>query len=499
MHYMGLDVGQTGCKAVIFDENGNPIAHSYREYRTIIPKEGWAELDSRAVINSCFDVIKEVQDAAGKNKVKAIAVSSQGEAFTPVGKGGEFLANATITFDTRAKEISERWSKDFGIKKLYQITGHTAHPMFTIFKLLWLKENNPKIFEDAEKFLCFEDLVQHSMGVEPHIGYSLAGRTMLFDIKNETWSEEITDRAGIETSKLAIPVPSGKIVGEIPKKLAEKLGFETGALIVSGGHDQPIGGLGAGAINEGMAMYAIGTSICITPAFNEPVMNDTLMKNNLCTYHHSYPGMYTTVAFHLTGGNILRWFRDNFGQPELLEANKTGRDVYDLIMDNMDDKPTSLMVLPYFTPTGTPYFDSEVSGIIHGLKLTTTRGQILRALIEGVGYEMKLNLEILEKSGISIKEIRAIGGGAKNDRMLQLMADILGVPVIKVKVTEAACMAAAMLACHAHSGEPLGELVARWVKTERVIEPNPQNKEYYTERFSIYKKMYPLLKKLEEK
>lgn len=499
MYYMGLDVGQTGCKSVIFDENGTPVANSYREYKTIIPREGWAELDSKAIIKSCFEVISESQTRAGKNKIRAIAISSQGEAFTPVDSDGNFLANAAITFDTRAKEISVTWSKSFGIKKLYEITGHTAHPMFTIFKLLWMKENSPEIFENAVRYLCFEDLVQFSLGVEPHIGYSLAGRTMLFDIKNESWSEEIASRAEIDTSRLAIPVISGKIVGEINRKISEELGLEPGVMVVSGGHDQPIGGLGAGAIKEGISMYAIGTSVCITPAFNRPIMNEKLMKNNLCTYHHAYPNMYTTVAFHLTGGNLLKWFRDNFGQPEQLESEKSGRDVYDLIMDNMADNPTSLTVLPYFTPTGTPYFDSEVSGIIHGLKLTTTRDQVLRSLLEGVGYEMRLNLEILRESGILINEIRAIGGGAKNSKMLQLMADILGVPVVRVKVTEAACMAAAMLACHAYSGEPLEELVKKWVKTERVIEPIPQHKEYYTERFELYKKMYPVMKELERK
>ena len=206
--------------------------------------------------------------------------------------------------------------------------------------------------------------------------------------------------------------------------------------------------------------------------------------------------MYTTVAFSLTGGNILRWYRDQWGQDETRKAEKTGRDSYELLLEKIGKVPSPLLVLPYFTPTGTPYFDHDVYGAILGLKLTTTREDVLRGLLEGVAFEMRLNLEILARSGIHIDELRAIGGGAKSPSWTQLKADILNKPITTVRVTEAACFAAAMLACSSMTEEPITSLVGRWVKTGEIIEPNRKNAKLYSERFKTYREIYPVLKKL---
>jgi xylulokinase len=169
---------------------------------------------------------------------------------------------------------------------------------------------------------------------------------------------------------------------------------------------------------------------------------------------------------------------------------------YELLLSKIGTEPSSLLVLPYFTPTGTPYFDHDVYGAVLGLKLHTTREEFLRGLLEGVALEMRLNLDILSRSGIHIDELRAIGGGARSPIWTQLKADVLDKPITTVRVTEAACFSAAMLACAAVTGEPLKSLVERWVTTEGVIEPIPENAERYRERFETYKKLYPALKKL---
>lgn len=496
MSYLGVDIGQTGCKAVIFDEEGNQLASSYREYNTVVPQEGWAELDSRGVVDNCFTVMKEAQAACPHAPIVGMGISCQGEAFTPVSARGEYLANAMITFDRRAASLTSAWSRDFGIERLYRITGHTAHPMFSIFKLLWLRQNRSEIFRKASKFLCFEDLLHHALGLEPHISWSLAGRTMMFNVLHHDWEEELLGSTGIRQSQLAIPVPSGTIIGSIKPDIARLLGFGQDVRVVTGGHDQPMGALGAGVVSPGTAMYATGTSECITPVFPNPIMSDELFENNICTYDYTIQGMYTTVAFSLTGGNILRWFRDEFGQQEVAEAQGTGNDAYELLLGKIGRYPSSLLVLPYFTPTGTPHFDADVYGAILGFHLGTRREEVLRGLLEGVAFEMRLNLEILYRSGIIIDELRAIGGGAKSPIWVQLKADVLNKPITTVRVTEAACFAAAMLACSALSGEPVPSLVNRWVKTGDVVEPSPENSGVYTGRFEAYRKLYPALKKI---
>ena len=492
---MGIDIGTTGCKAVVFGGDGKQLSSSYREYPVIMPREGWAELDSAKVIENCFSAIREAS-INSPAKVRAIGISSQGEAFTPVDKNGRMLGNAMVSFDTRAAETTKSWSEKFGEKKLYGITGHTAHPMFTLFKLLWLRENKPDVFKQAYKFLCFEDLLQFKLGLDPAMGWPLAGRTMLFDIRKHCWSDEILELCEIPVSKLARPLKSGSVAGKIPANIAETLSLDDDVIVVTGGHDQPCGALGAGVIEEGCAMYATGTVECICPAFPSPVLSNGLFKSNLCTYDFTLDKIYTTVAFSLTGGNILKWFRDEFGQFEISEAGKLGVNPYELLLKNMSRTPSNLMVLPHFTPTGTPYFDTEAEGAILGLKLSTKRNEIVRALLEGVAFEMRLNLDILNESGIRIDELRAIGGGAKSPIWTQLKADVLNKPIKTVRITEAGCLGVAMLAYAAHSGENLKSTVDAWVKTGDTVIPNPELSANYTEQFELYKKIYPALKKL---
>lgn len=490
MNYMGVDIGTSGCKAVVFDENGQQLVAANSEYQVIFSGDDVAELNSDEVIEKCFDVIKECTGHVEPASVKGLSISSQGEAFTAIGPNKETLCNAMISSDMRSHSYVNSWPQEFGEEKLYQITGHTAHPMFTLFKLLWLKDNRPEIWSKARFFLCFEDLLQFRLGLEPAISWSLAGRTMIFDVRKHEWSTDILRALEISEKQLAKPVPSGGIVGKIDARVARNIGLSVDTFVVAGGHDQPCGALGAGVTEPGMAMYATGTVDCITPAFADPIFTEELRKNNLCTYDHTVKGMYATVAFSLTGGNILKWFRDEFGAEEVAEAERTGVSAYELLLKIVGNKPSSLLVLPYFTPSGTPYFDTRTKGAIFGMRLSTSRGEFVRALLEGVAFEMRFNLEILEMSGYKINELRAIGGGAKSVIWTQLKADVIGKKITTLSVTEAGCLGVAMLAYAADIGKSVRELATRWVKPLSVVYPQAENKRWYDERFKLYRKLY---------
>ena len=482
MNFLGIDIGTSGCKAVVFDADGRPLANAQREYALHFTDDGGAELDADEVMAACFAVLAEAANQAGRGSIRAIGISSQGEAFTPVDQHGRPLARAMVSSDVRAAAHAQHWPHQFGEERLYQITGHTAHPLFTLFKLLWLKEHRHDVWQGAAKFLCFEDLLQLRLGVEPAMGWPLAGRTMLFDVRRHEWSGEILDRIELSPAKLARPLASGTIAG----KVTADLGFAKDAVVVTGGHDQPCGALGAGATEPGTAMYATGTVECITPAFARPVFSPALHHNNLCTYDHTAPGLYTTVAYSLTGGNILKWYRDQFA---------TGQE-YGEILKTAAPEPTKLLALPYWTPSGTPYFDLHTPGAVLGLRLSTTRGEILRALLEGVALEMRLNLEILRESGCEIRELRAIGGGAKSVFWTQLKADVLGRPITTLNVTEAGCLGVAMLACAAVTGKPVRDLARRWVQPHAMLAPRPATAHWYDEQFARYRQLYPKIKGL---
>ncbi len=494
MNYLGIDIGSGSCKAVVFDQNGQQMAMAHREYNVIFSDDGGAELDSEEVIEKCFEVIKACAGQLEPNSIGGIGISSQGEAFTAVGESGDMLCHAMISSDVRSESFVQSWTKQFGEEKLYQITGHTSHPMFTVFKLLWLKENKPDVWKKTKKFLCFEDLLQYKLGLDPAIGYSLAGRTMMFDVRRHAWSNEILQSVGISPDQMAKPLPSGTVVGNIDLEISQKLGLADHTFVVSGGHDQPCGALGAGAAKPGMAMYATGTVECITPAFASPIFSDDLRKHNICTYHHAVSGLFATVAFSLTGGNILKWFRDEFGFQEVAEAELKGVDAYKLLLDAAGDKPSDLLALPYFTPSGTPYFDTNTKGAILGLRLSTTRGELIRALLEGVAFEMRLNIEILKKSGCEISELRAIGGGAKSEIWTQLKADVTGKKITVLNVTEAGCLGVAMLACASKTGVPIQEIAESWVRPISTVSPKPENKSWYDDQFRKYQNLYSVIK-----
>ncbi len=496
MAVMGVDIGTSGCKAAVFDDRGRQLSRAYREYSLIHEQPGWAELDPDEVMDKCVEVIREAARAAPE-PVEALAISSQGEAFTAVDARGRPLCRAMVSSDARAADLARDWSEVFGREKLYRITGHTAHPLFTLFKLLWLRERRPEIWRAAARFHCFEDLLHARLGLDPAIGWSLAGRTMLFDVNRHEWSREILDAVGLAPERLARPLASGAIVGTLSGTMADQLGLAAGATVATGGHDQPCNALGGGGVRDGVAVYGLGTVECITPVFGQPVMSRELFEANLATYDHAIQGMYATVAYSLTGGNLLRWFRDQFGMEEAREADRLGVSPYELLLGAMPAEPTNLLVLPYFTPSGTPYFDASTAGAVLGLRLTTTRWELLRALLEGVTYEMRLNLEILGRSGVAIDELRVTGGGAVNRAWMQLKADIMNRSIVRPRVTEAGCLGVAMLARAARDGGNVRELADAWVERDEAFQPDPTNAARYDERFEDYRRLYRAVRDFE--
>lgn len=492
-HYMGIDIGTSACKAAIFNEDGRQISMAQREYNIISTNSGWAELDTDEVCRKCFEVIRESASAVEAGSVKGLGISSQGEAFTLIDKEGNALCNALVSSDIRANVMINPFTEKFGAEKLYFITGHTPHPMFSLFKILWLKEHMPEIWAKCDRILCFEDLLQYRLGIKnPSIGWPLAGRTMLFNVISHDWNNEILYHAGVRAEQLSRPLQSGSVSGYVNKEIAEELNLGENTFIVTGGHDQTCAGLGAGAIDPGIAVYTSGTVECITPAFNKPVFTANLRKSNLCTYDHAAPEMYATVAFSLTGGNLLKWFKDEFGASEIAQAEKSNCSPYELLLEKLPEGPTRLLVLPYFTPSGTPYFDVNVKAAILGLDLSVSREEILKALLEGVAFEIKLNMEILRQSGYIVNELRIIGGGARSLKHIQLKSDVIGMPISLLDVTEAGCMGVAMLAKAAYTSETVSDIARNWVRPVAQVKPN--NVDFYNQKFGDYKKLYNMLK-----
>jgi xylulokinase len=289
-------------------------------------------------------------------------------------------------------------------------------------------------------------LIAYALTGETKVDYSLAARSMLFDIKTKKWSEEILGTLDLDASKLPEPVPSGFIIGTVKQDTAGQLGLDSSVTVSVSGHDQPVGALGCGAAAPGIASYSIGTVECICPSVDHLILDNILMDSNLASYPHVLPETYTTVAFNPTGGNGLKWLRDNIAIEEANEARKAGEDPYNRIIAAASEKPSEIILLPHFCPTGTPHFDSQAAGVLFGITLSTNRGDIIRAFLEGITYEMKLNLSLLFDSGFKLNELRTVGGGSKSAAWMQIKADVCGIPFRTLETNESALLGAAMLA-----------------------------------------------------
>jgi len=495
MSLLGVDVGTTGTKAVAFNLDGEVVASAYREYPLLSPRPGWSELDVRQVTEAIRETIREVAAHTDHDPIRAISVSCQGEAAVPVSKDGEVLYNTPISFDGRTEGMARWWAEHMSPEEVFRITGMPLHPMHTILKVLWIREHEPDVFRRVWKFLCYEEYVFFLLGLEPTTDYSLAARTMAFDIQGKRWSERMLEVAGLTEDIFPKVVPSGTVVGVVPDKKAEEFGLPRGVVAVTGGHDQPCNALGSGVVGEGLAAYGVGTVECITPAFREVRHPEKLLANNFAYYPHVAPGLSVAIAFNFTGGSLLRWYRDTFGEKEREDAERLGKDPYDLILSDLPEGPTGLLVLPHFTMSGTPHFDVKTKGAILGLTLSTSRKEFVKALLEGVTWEMRLNLELLGEAGVSVQELRLTGGGAKSRVWSQIKADILGRPISTLWVSEATSLGTAILAGVA-IGEysSVEEAVEHLVRVRETFEPDPERHRRYTERFALYRKLYPTLK-----
>jgi xylulokinase len=497
--FIGLDLGTTGVKAIAFDTNGKPLSSSYREYPLIHPQPGWSELDPVNLFNNVKTVLAEVSSEL-HTPLQAIGISSQGQAVVPIDRDGRTLYNIIVTFDGRTIPQYNWWLDNTIQKEIFLLTGLPLSSIYTVNKIMWHKKNNPDIYEKSWKFCCVQDYIIYLLSGETAIDHSLAGRTMMLNPQKKEWDEKILKLAGIANEKLSTPVSSTTVVGKIRGVIADELGLPQDVSLVVGGHDQTCGALGAGVIHPGMAMNATGTVDALLVVLPKFTTDNVLLNNNYCCYPHSCSEKYVSLALNPNGGLLLKWYKDTFCKEESLLAQEKGRDVYTDIINNSSDKISDIYILPHLEGAGTPILDPESLGAIVGLRVSHTKQDICRAVLESIAYDMRQNIHAMESTGNVISEIRAIGGGAKTPKWLQIKADIFGKKIVTLRIGESAAMGAAILA-----GVGMGEFssyseaIDQMIKIDREYLPNDRLQTEYGERFDEYTLIYPALQKLNQR
>jgi len=493
----GLDVGTTGCKAILFDRAGRILGCGFREYGVNCATPGMAEQDPEAVWGLCRKALRDAVEQARTRAITALSISVQGDAIIPLDGSLRPLHPAILGMDYRAEPQARMLAQRHGGFALFKVTGMRPHPMNSAVKAVWLRQHAPRIFEKTRRIVTYAEFIMTQLGGEPVIDHTMASRTMAFDLKKKAWSDDVLRRLELDAALFSRAVPSGTLAGVMNPRLARELGIAPGTRLVTGGHDQACAAIGSGAIREGLGVISTGTAQVLSTALNGPALSRRMFDSYYPCYHHAAEGKYLTFALLHVGGILLRWYRENFAQAEMAQAARRGCSVYQLIDRAMPAGPSPLFVVPHWNGSGTPRCDLQAKGAILGLTMASTRHDIAKAILEGLTFELLENISALRACGIQINELLAAGGGAKSELWLQLKADILNRPIRTLRCAEAACLGAAMLA-GVSSGvySSLDDAVRCTVATQREFQPRPELVERYAERFATYRKLYPALRPL---
>ncbi|TFG06144.1 MAG: hypothetical protein EU539_08455 [Promethearchaeota archaeon] len=492
MFVAALDLGTTGCRTFIFDLSGTIVASDYQEWESFYPTPSSVEQDA----NSWWESIKMTIEAAikksgiDKTEIVSLSVTNQRETIVPVDKEGNTLYNALVWQDRRTTDQVEFIKSKIGPDKIYKTTGLTIDPYFSATKILWFKDKKPEIYRKTHKFLLVSDYIIYKLTGQFISDHSNLSRTMLFDINKLKYSEEIASEMGIDLDKMPDPIKSGVDIGEIT---TEETDFDKKTLVVSGAGDQQSAALGVGVVSPGEIKCTTGTGSFILAYLKAP--NFDPERRVLCSCH-AVPGVWVQEASIFTSGAVLRWFRDEIGKSEVM-ACEEGQDPYDLITGLAEESPigaNGLLLIPHFIGAGAPHWNPYARGVIFGLSLGHKRRDLYRAVLEGVAFEVRNNIEVFKEMGIEPKELLLTGGGSRSDLWNQIYADVLGITCVRNVIEEATSLGAAILAAAgaglfpdiAKAAETLCKIDKKWI-------PNEKNHQVYEKLYHFSHDFYNLL------
>ncbi len=494
-----IDAGTSGVRSMVFDTRGRVVSKAYLEFPSIYPSPSWVEQDALQWWRSACETLKTAIESAhcSPSDIVSISITNQRETVVPVDSAGSPLHNAIVWQDRRTTGVCDWIRTTVTPDEIYQITGLTVDPYFTAPKILWLKRNVPDVFQSTHKFLLVHDFLIYKLTERYITDYSNASRTMLFDIRQGDWSDRLLDAFGVPRERLPDPVPPGTRVGEVTPEAARQTGLTVGTPVVAGGGDQQCAALGVGVVRPGSIKATTGTGTFML-AFSETVRLDP-QRRVLCS-RHVVPDTFVVEASMFTTGSALRWFRDNLGGEECREARERGVDPYEVMTEAAASIPAGsegVIHVPHLAGAGAPYWNPHARGIFAGLALGHTRAHLLRAVLEGVGYELRMNLEVMRELGITPSEIRVTGGAARSTVWMQIQSDILGIPVIRTEMEESTALGAAILACRGVGiFDSVIDAAEQMVQTRPALSPNVSHRDVYANGFARYRSLYEITSKI---
>lgn len=496
-YLIGIDIGTSGTKTCLFDYKGNCIANSLYEYPLYQPEIGWAEQEPEDWWNAVCTTIKDVIYKSGINScdIKGVGLSGQMHGAVLLDKGNNVLRKAIIWCDQRSAKECEQITSIIGREKLINITANPALTGFTASKVMWVKNNEPQIYEKIKKILLPKDYIRFKLTDEFATEVSDASGMQYMDIPNRTWSSEVLEKLNVEKEWLGKLYESSDITGTITKKAAEMTGLKEGTIVVGGAGDQAAGAVGNGIVSKGIISSTIGTSGVVF-AYSDKVTIDP--KGRVHTFCHAVPNMWHVMGVTQGAGLSLKWFRDNFCIEEKRTAELMKLDPY-VLMDQEAEKikegSNGLIYLPYLMGERTPHLDPNARGVFFGLSAKHEKSHMLRAIMEGVVFSLRDCLQIIKDMGIEIDEVRASGGGGKSKLWRQMQSDIFGTDIYTINSSEGPALGVALLAgVGASVYNNVQEACSATIELKSKQSPDITLHSKYDEYYTIYKGLYTSLK-----
>ncbi|MGN0699840.1 MAG: xylulokinase [Oscillospiraceae bacterium] len=496
-YILGVDIGTSGTKTVLFSEDGTPVASATYEYPLYTPRNGYAEQDpldwwhaSVSGIKDCLNISRVPAE-----EIKGIGLSGQMHGLVMLDAENKPIRKSIIWCDQRtANEVVEITEK-VGADRLIDITANPAITGFTAAKIMWVKNNEPENYERCRHILLPKDYIRFMLTGEYATEVSDASGMQLLDIPNRCWSDEVLGKLGIDKALLAKVYESPEITGTITKKAAELTGLKEGTPVVGGAGDNAAAAVGTGVVEDGKAFTTIGSSGVVFAHTSDIAIDK---KGRVHTFCCAVPGCWHVMGVTQSAGLSLKWFRDNLAWAEMETAIAMGVDPYYLMDKEAGSVPIGanrLLYLPYLNGERTPHLDPNARGVFFGLSTMHKKRDMLRAVMEGVSYSLRDCVDVMREMNINVSDMMACGGGGTSPLWRQMLADLYGCPVKTTLNKEGPALGVALLAAVGagiYSSVP--EACRAVIKPEKIQEPVEENTREYEKVYAMYRRLYPAMK-----
>jgi xylulokinase len=489
-YVIGIDLGTSAVKALLVDSEGRVCGEASEPYPLLQEKAGYNEQEPERWVTQTVAALRKLVRETGirPDEVEGLSFSGQMHGLVLLDKDRRVIRNAILWNDTRTTEQCREIEAALG-KRLFAVAKNRALEGFTLPKLLWVKRHEPEHFRRAATFLLPKDYVRYRLTGRIATEYSDAAGTLMFDVANKRWSEEICAAFGIDPAICPPLVESHAQVGVLLPDMAEAAGLSETVRVFAGGADNACGAIGAGILSAGEAMCSIGTSgVVLSVAEN----GDADYGGKLHFFNHGKENAFYAMGVTLAAGYSLQWFKETFA-PGLS---------FDELLKGIDEVPAGaggLLFTPYLVGERTPHADANIRASFIGMDATHKLAHFTRAVVEGITFSLKESLDILRGAGHDIGSLVSIGGGAKNESWLQMQADIFNATIHKLENEQGPAMGAAMLAAYGCGWfDSLEACAAVFLKRSRSYRPRPDHAELYDRLYDVYRNVYEGTKRLND-